>query len=129
LITKGQLEAEIGAAIMKFEKEYFGRGPRELQTYIHKEMIIIKQKGVLTLAEEQLVDNEEGIELIRRLREKLLKTNKKSFEHIFQVITGCKVLSVYTDISVEHSEKVIVVILDRNFEGLIMKGKAKVKIV
>jgi uncharacterized protein YbcI len=125
LITKGQLEAEIGSAIMKFEKEYFGRGPRELQTYILKNMIIIMQKGVLTLAEEQLADNSEGVELIRRLREKLLKTNKKVLAAIFHSITECQVISVYTDISVEQSEKMIMVTLDKDLERLITNGKAK----
>ena len=129
MITKGQFEAEIGSGIMKFEKEYYGRGPREIQTYILKDMIIIKQKGVLTLAEEQLADNPEGVELIRRLREKLLKTNKKTFENIIQSITGCQIINVYTDISVEHSEKIIVVTLDRDMEHLITKRKDKDKVV
>lgn len=125
MLTKGQLEAEIGSAIMKFEKEYFGRGPQELQTYIFKDMIIIKQKGVLTLAEQQLANNPEGVELIRRMREKLLKTNKESFENMIQNITGCQVINVYTDISVEHSEKLIVVTLNMDMERLISRGKTK----
>jgi uncharacterized protein YbcI len=125
LLTKGQLEAEIGSAVMKFEKEYFGRGPRELQTYILKDMIIIRQKGVLTLAEEQLADNPEGIELIRRLREKLLITNKKVFEEIIYNIIECRVKSIYTDISVEHSEKIILVTLNKDLEQLMTAVKTK----
>jgi uncharacterized protein YbcI len=123
MITKGQLEAEIGAAIMKFEKEYFGRGPQELQTYILKDMVIIRQKGVLTLAEAQLADNPEGIELIRRLREKMLKTNEETFAKIFFNIADCQVISVYTDISVEHSEKMIIVTLNKDLEHLITSRK------
>lgn len=30
--TRGQLEAEIGEAIVKFEMEYMGRGPEEVRT-------------------------------------------------------------------------------------------------
>ena len=125
MLTKGQLEAEIGSGIMKFEKEYFGRGPHELQTYIFKDMIIIKQKGVLTLAEQQLANSPEGVELIRRMREKLLNTNKQSFANMIQNITGCQVINVYTDISVEHSEKLIVVTLNMDLERLIIRGKTK----
>lgn len=33
--TKGQLEAEISDAIIRFEKEYMGRGPLETKTYIN----------------------------------------------------------------------------------------------
>ena len=125
MLTKGQLEAEIGSGVMKFEKEYFGRGPQELQTYIFKDMIIIKQKGVLTLAEQQLANNPEGVELIRRMREKLLKTNKESFANMIQNITGCQVINVYTDLSVEHSEKLIVVTLNMDMERLMVRGKTK----
>jgi len=32
--TKGQLEAEISDAIVKFEKEYMGRGPDEAKAYV-----------------------------------------------------------------------------------------------
>ncbi len=32
-ITKGQIEAEISAAITKFEKEHLSRGPKETRTF------------------------------------------------------------------------------------------------
>ena len=32
-MTKGQTEAKISEAILKFEKEYMGRGPFECKTY------------------------------------------------------------------------------------------------
>lgn len=45
-ITKAQLEARISEAVIKFEKEYMGRGPMESKTYILKDMILIRLKGV-----------------------------------------------------------------------------------
>lgn len=106
---------------MKFEKDYFGRGPKELHTFIVNDMIMVRQRGVLTLAEEQLSDNAEGCELIRRLREKLLKNNSAVLESIIQEITGCKVIAIFTDISVEHSEKMLVFTLDQNLEKKVSK--------
>ncbi|HUU16117.1 MAG TPA: Na-translocating system protein MpsC family protein [Sedimentisphaerales bacterium] len=32
--SKGQIEAEISEAIVKFEKEYMGHGPDETKTYV-----------------------------------------------------------------------------------------------
>ena len=32
--TKGQIEAEISEAIIKFEKDYMGRGPLETKSFI-----------------------------------------------------------------------------------------------
>ena len=31
--TKGQIESEISEAVIKFEKEYMGRGPAETKTH------------------------------------------------------------------------------------------------
>ncbi len=50
-LTKGQMEAKISEALIKFEKEFMGRGPRETVSYIIKDAIFIRLKGVLTPAE------------------------------------------------------------------------------
>ena len=42
--TKGQLEAEISAAITLFEKEHLGRGPKEANTFIIEDMVLIRLK-------------------------------------------------------------------------------------
>lgn len=71
--TKGQIEAQISEAIIKFEKDYMGRGPTETKTYIIKDMVFVRLKGVLTLAEEQLAKTAEGAVLIKRTRVQLLE--------------------------------------------------------
>ncbi len=38
-MTKGQMEAKISEAMIKFEKEFMGRGPNETVTYIIKDMV------------------------------------------------------------------------------------------
>ena len=52
--TKGQIEAEITEAVIRFEKEYMGRGPEEAKTYIVDDMVLVRLKGVLSRAEHQL---------------------------------------------------------------------------
>ena len=42
--TKGELESKIGSAVMKFRQEYFGRGPKEINTFIVQDTIIIRQR-------------------------------------------------------------------------------------
>lgn len=71
------MEAALGNTVLKFEKEYFGRGPKEISTYIVKDMVIIRQKGILTPAKEKVRDNPESVGLIQRLRETLLKNNQE----------------------------------------------------
>jgi len=63
-MTKGQMEAKISEALIKFEKEIMGRGPRETVSHIIKDAIFVRLKGVLTPAEEQLAKTSEGAKLI-----------------------------------------------------------------
>lgn len=114
--TKGQIEALIGEAIIKFEKEYMGRGPQETKTYIIKDMVFIRLKGVLTPAEEQLAKTTEGADLIKKTRVQLLEGARLLLENIVSDITGCQVKSLHTDISTKTGERIIIFTLDQNLE-------------
>ena len=48
--TSGQLEAEIGNALIQFEKDFMGRGPKETRAYIVEDMVLVRLIGVLTPA-------------------------------------------------------------------------------
>lgn len=115
-MTKGQIEAQICEAIIKFEKEYMGRGPKETKTYIIKDMVFVRLKGVLTPAEEQLAKTVEGADLIKRTRVQLLEGARRLLENIILDITHCQVKSLHTDISTKTGERVIVFTLERDFE-------------
>lgn len=114
--TKGQIEAQISETIIKFEKEYMGRGPIETKTYIIKDMVFVRLKGVLTPAEEQLAKTFEGAGLIKRIRVQLLEGAKILLEKIIIELTGCQVKSLHTDISTKTGERIIVFTLEQNLE-------------
>ncbi len=65
-MTKGQIETKISEAMIKFEKYFMGRVPIETDTFIIKDSIFIRLKGVLTPAEEQLAKTD-GALLIKKL--------------------------------------------------------------
>ena len=109
--TRGQTEAEISEAIIKFEKEYMGRGPLETKSYIIDDLILVRLKDVLTLAEKQLVksgENHKGRDLIKQVRIELLEKGRPLLESAIQKITGIKIVSLHTDISVKTGERVII---------------------
>jgi uncharacterized protein YbcI len=109
--TKGQIEAEISKAIIRFEKEYMGRGPDEAKTYIVDDLIIIRLKRVLTPAEHQLAkpgDSVSGRTLIKQVRSELLEKARPSLEALVRDVTGAKVESLHTDISTVTGERIIV---------------------
>lgn len=114
--TKGQAESQLSEAIIKFEKEYMGRGPIETKAYIIKDMVFVRLKGVLTPAEEQLAKTPEGADLIKKTRMQLLETARVLLEKMILEIVACQVLSLHTDISTRTGERVIVFTLDRNLE-------------
>jgi uncharacterized protein YbcI len=114
--TKGQIEAQISEAIIRFEKEYMGRGPTEAKTYVIKDMVFVRLKGVLTQAEEQLAKSAEGAELIKRTRVQLLEDARFLLENIISDITTCQVKSLHTDISTKTGERIVIFTLDQNLE-------------
>ena len=115
-MTKGQIEAQVSEAIIKFEKDYMGRGPTETKAYIIKDMVLVRLKGVLTPAEEQLAKTAEGADLIKKTRVSLLDAARHLLENIVVNITGCQVRSLHTDISTRTGERVIIFILDQDLE-------------
>jgi len=114
--TKGQVEAQISEAMIKFEKEYMGRGPIETKTYILKDMIVVRLKGVFTPAEEQLAKTHEGAGLIKKLRTQLLETAKEALEKMIASITDARVISLHTDISTRRGERIIIFVLNQDLE-------------
>jgi len=106
--TQGQIEAEISSGLIQFEKEYMGRGPLECKTYLIDDMVLIRLKGVLTQAEQQLAKNDQGKELIKKMRSNLLEQGKGLLTALIEGITSCKVVSLHTDISTKTGERVII---------------------
>lgn len=117
--TKGQLEAQISEAIIKFEKEYMGRGPTETKAYIISDMILVRLKGVLTPAEEHLAKTSAGSDLIKQTRVQLVDGARLLLEKIVFEITNCQVVSLHTDISTKKGERIFVFCLSENLEAKI----------
>ncbi len=108
--TKGQLEALICEAVIKFEKEFMGRGPLETKAYIIDDMVLVRLKGVLTQAELKLADagdHQNGRELIKRIRIALLEQGRPLLEAAVKGILGVGVRSLHTDISTVTGERMI----------------------
>ena len=115
LKTKGEIEADISAAIIKFEKEYMGRGPDETKTFIIDDMVLVRLRGVLTPAEQKLAsagDANGGRSLIKQVRSELLERGRVLLENIVNEITGRRVTSLHTDISTLTGERVIIFVLN-----------------
>jgi len=109
--TKGQLEAEICEAVIRFEKEFMGRGPLETKAYIIEDMVLVRLRNVLTQAELKLAgvsESKDGRELVKRIRIALLEQGRPLLEDAVEKILGVTVESLHTDISTVTGERVII---------------------
>jgi uncharacterized protein YbcI len=110
----GKLEAEISQAVIRFEKEFMGRGPLETKTYLLDDLVLIRLRGVLTQAEMKLAetsDRQRGRYLLKQVRQELFDQARPMLESLVRDILGVDVASLHTDISTKTGERVIVLSL------------------
>src|SRR5262252_4245939 len=110
--TKGEIEAAIRTAIIKFEQEFMGRGPDDVRAFIVRDLVVVRLKGVLTPAERQLAKTAEGVDMVKRLRQNLIAQGRDKLCEQVSEITGAKILGVFTDIDVQLGERVFVFTVD-----------------
>ena len=106
----GEIEAGICEGISHFEQEYMGRGPKDIHAYLIDDLIVVRLKGVLTAAEQQLVKTlpaEKGRALLKEVRTELVEMGRPILEALVNEVTGTKVLSLHHDISTVTGEEVI----------------------
>jgi uncharacterized protein YbcI len=109
--TQGEIEAAICEGIIRFEQEYMGRGPKEIHTHLIGDLVIVRLRGVLTAAEQQLVTAlaaEKGRDLLKQVRTHLIETARPVMEAMLQHIVGVKVVSLHHDISTTTGEEVLI---------------------
>jgi uncharacterized protein YbcI len=126
--SRGQSEAEISEAMIKFEKEYMGRGPLETKTYIIEDLVLVRLRGVLTPAEFQLAASgspSDGRELIKQVRMTLLEKGRPLLEAVVESVTGKRVVSLHTDISTRTGERVVLFTLESRPEFAAPTAKRK----
>lgn len=121
--TKGETEAQISQAIVQFEIDYMGRGPQEARSYVIEDMVVVRLKGVLTPAEQQLTKSSEGSELVKKMRATLIEKARPLLYQVIGDITGSKVANLYTDISTTSDERVFVFSLEQQLESQLARKK------
>ncbi len=117
--NRRETEREISHAIVRFEKEYMGRGPLDVKVYIIEDMVLVRLKNVLTPAELKLAEletGERGRYLIKQVRQELLERARPLLDTVIKDICGIDVQSLHTDISSKTGERIIVFTLEQRPE-------------
>ena len=108
--TQGEIEAAISQGIARFEQEYMGRGPKDVQTHLIGDLLVVRLHGVLTAAEQQLVKTllpEKGRDLLKQVRTQLIELARPVMEAMVHGATGVDVVSLHHDISTATGEEVV----------------------
>lgn len=117
--SKRETERAISQAIIRFEKEFMGRGPLETRSYIIDDMVLVRLKNVLTPAELKLAESEtreRGRYLIKQVRQELIERGRPLLDAVIKDILHVDVESLHTDISSRTGERVIVFTLSQRPE-------------
>ncbi len=114
--TKGQLEAEIRNAILKFERDFMGHAPADVRAFILRDMIVVRLGDELTPAEHRLAKNPEGAVIVKQMRENLIAQARGPLGKIIARITGAEVVGFFTDVQTTSGDRVLVFTLDVDLE-------------
>ena len=114
---RSETEIAIRNAIIKFEQEFMGRGPTDVRAFIIRDIILIRLKGVLTQAERQLAKSDEGITMVKQMRQNLISQGREQLCKQIWEITGAEPNALFTDIDARIGERIIVFTLDRDLES------------
>jgi len=115
-MTKGQVEAKISEAVIKFEREFMGRGPKHIKTVIVEDLIIIRLIGFLSKSEQKLAESTQGVELIKRVRSNLFENAREYLESLIKEVIDVNIISVHSDVSTKTGEKMIIITVDEDLE-------------
>ena len=108
--TRGEIEAAICEGMSRFQQEYMGCGPKDIHVHMLGDLLVVRLRGVLTAAEQQLVKMaaaDKGRGLLKQVRTHLMETARPALETMVQGTTGVKVVSLHHDISTVTGEEVV----------------------
>ncbi len=115
--TRGEIEAAISEEISRFGQDYMGRGPKDIQVNLLEDLLVIRLRGILAAAEQDLVKSlpsENGRDLLKKVRSHLIETSRPVMEAMVEKVTGVEIVTMHHDISTRTGEEVILFTLTRS---------------
>jgi uncharacterized protein YbcI len=121
LRTKEQIETAISEEISRFEQDYMGQEPKEIHAYLLGDILVVRLRGALAEAKQQLTkllptEKEQG--LLEEMWSHLIVAFRPEMEAMVEAVTGVKVVTMHHDINATTGEKVLAFNLTRSPEFL-----------
>lgn len=111
-----KVESELATVLSRWFSRQFGRGPQQIQATMTDDMIVIRQQGTLSPAEQRLAESEDGSDLVQRYRRRLIGVFRDELIAIVEERTARRVVELFSDTS-SSGDHVDVFMLERRAEA------------
>lgn len=116
--AKQEIESAVSEVMCKFLKEQMGEQVEAVSVQVASDTIIVRFKGVLPPAERYMARDEEGLKLIKELKEKLIERAKPLLETMIKNLTDAEVLDIHSSFDAGTGERIEIFTLDKNLEKI-----------
>lgn len=110
------VEAAICQKLTMILKEQIGEQVETATAQVLGDSIIVRFKGVLPPAERMMAKKEDGMELIKELKEKLIEKIKPLLEQTIKELTGAEVIDIHSSFNPETGERVEIFTLNKDLK-------------
>ena len=114
--SKQEIESAVSEVMSKFLKEQMGEQAKGVTTQLVGNTIIVRFKGVLPPAERHLAKDQEGMKLIKELKEKLIERAKPLLEVMIKNLADAEVIDIHSSFDVGTGERIEIFTLDKDLE-------------
>ena len=110
------IEAAICQKLTMILKEQIGEEVETATAQVLGDTIIVRFKGILPPAERMMAKKEEGMELIKELKEKLIEKIKPLLEQTIKELTGAEVVDIHSSFNLETGERIEIFTLNKDLK-------------
>ena len=111
LKTQGEIESEVRNGLVEFQREFIGKGPKEIRVHLVGSCLVVVLQEALTCAEKNLA-SAGGRELLKQVRGHMIFSGRSKLLGIVEKATGVGLVSVHHDVSTVTGEEMIIFSLD-----------------
>jgi uncharacterized protein YbcI len=124
--TQGEIEAAVSKGVTIFMQEFMGRGPKDICTYLIRNLLVVRLQGVLSAAEQHLVAAlpvDKGRDLLKGVRTNLVEISRPRLEKMIEESSGMRCVSLHHDVSTVTGEEVLIFTLAQVPDTRVAKSK------
>jgi uncharacterized protein YbcI len=113
---RGSLNEAIADAVVRSHARCVGRGPRRALAFYRENLVVVVLQGTLTKGELSLAaDGRHGA--VKRIRQQFRDLMRTELVEAVEALTGCGVVALVSDNSIEPDLAVELFVLDRPVAG------------